>query len=373
MSRLTALIRKETIQIRRDPVLMRMLLVTPILQTLLLGYAATNDVKNVPVAIYDGDRSADSRLLTEQIRHNYYFRVIPCPDDPRAPERLLLTGRAQVALVIPRDFHRQRLRGETATIGLFVDGTDSNTTGVAAAYLVGILRQQGLNWQLEQARAAGQSPVGRQLTAVPRVWFNPELKSSNFMVPGVLGMILMTLTLNTAALAIVRERETGTLEQLLVTPLRPRELIVGKLLPLIVLSYVGMLVVLAVARGWFHVPLAGSVPVLLTMSFMFLLANLGLGLLISALAKSQQEAQMVSFLVLTPSMLLSGFMFPIQNMPPAVQTLTLAIPFRWYLEIVRGVFLRGVGLHVLWPQCAVLTGMSLLLLVLGMLSFRKHL
>ena len=373
MSRLKALIRKEVSQLRRDPVLMRMLLVTPLFQVLLLGYAATNDVKNIPVAIYDGDRSAASRLLSEEIRHNFYFRVVPCPDDPRAPERLLLSGRVQIAVVIPRDFDDRRRRGEAAPVGLYVDGTDSNTAGVAAAYLAGLLRQQGAQWQLQQARAAGQGASLARLTAVTRVWYNPELKSAYFMVPGVLGMILMTITVNTAALAIVRERETGTLEQLLVTPLRPRELILGKLLPLIVLSYAEMLVVLVFVRLWFHVPLTGSVPVLLAMSLLFLLANLGLGLVVSALAKSQQEAQMISFLLLTPSMLLSGFMFPIQNMPPAVQFLTLSIPFRWYLEIVRGVFLRGVGLHVLWPQCAVLTGMSLALLLLGMLSFRKHL
>ena len=344
------------------------------MQLFLLGYAATNDVRNVPVALFDGDRSADSRLLAELISHNHYFHLVATPDDPRSLERLLLAGKAQLGVYIPSNFHRDRRRGGAPSVGLYVDGTDSNTAGVATAYLLGILREQGLRWQLQQAREAGAAgssvPV---LVPEPRVWYNPELKSSYFMVPGVLGMILLTMALNTAALAIVRERESGTLEQLMVTPLRPRELIVGKLVPLVVLSYVEMLLVLVVARAWFRVPLEGSIPLLLAMSFMFLISAVGQGLLISAFAKTQQEAQLVSFLLITPSMLLSGFMFPIQNMPPVIQWLTYAIPFRYFLEIVRGIFLRGVGLEVLWPQAAALTGISLLLIGLGVLSFRKHL
>ncbi len=374
MSRLRALLRKETRQMRRDPVLLRMMLIAPIMQLFLLGYAATNDVKNVPVALYDADRSTDSRLLAELIGHNHYFHLIATPDDPRALERLLLAGKAQLGVYIPHSFHRDRLRNATPTVGLYADGTDSNTAGVAVAYMLGLLREQGLRWQLQQARAAGVGTSGvPQLLPEPRVWYNPELKSSHFMVPGVLGMILMTLALNTAALSIVREREGGTLEQLMVTPLLPRELILGKLLPLVVLSYVEMLLVLAVALGWFRVPLEGSVPLLLLMSLMFLVSALGQGLLVSAFARTQQEAQLTSFLLLTPSMLLSGFMFPIQNMPPVIQWLTYAIPFRYYLEIIRGVFLRGAGIEVLWPQTAALTGISLLLIALGVLSFRKHL
>lgn len=374
MSRLRALIRKETRQMRRDPVLLRMMLVAPIMQLFLLGYAATNDVQNVPVALYDADRSADSRLLAELISHNHYFHLVSTPDDPRALERLLLAGKAQLGVSIPANFHRDRQRNAAPAVGLYVDGTDSNTAGVAAAYMLGLLRQQGLRWQLQQAREAGAAASSLpSLLPEPRVWYNPELKSSHFMVPGVLGMILMTLALNTAALAIVREREAGTLEQLMVTPLRPRELILGKLTPLVVLSYVEMLLVLGVALGWFGVPLAGSVTLLLSMSFMFLVSALGQGLLVSAFARTQQEAQLTSFLLLTPSMLLSGFMFPIQNMPPVIQWLTYAIPFRYFLEITRGVFLRGVGIEVLWPQAAALTGISLLLIGLGVLSFRKHL
>lgn len=374
MSRLMALIRKEARQLRRDPVFARMMIIAPIMQTLLLGYAATNDVRNVPVAIYDGDRSADSRLLAEQIKHNHYFKVVACPDDPRQIEHLLLTGKIQIGVNIPRDYHRQRLRGENPSVGLFADGTDSNTAGVAVAYLLGLLRQQGLRWQLQQLRAQGLgSETLPTLMSEPRVWYNPELSSSNFMVPGVLGMILMTLTVNTASLAIVRERENGTLEQLLVTPLRPRELIVGKLVPLTVVTYVEMLLVLVLARVWFKVPLEGSVPLLLGVCLLFLVAGLGLGLLISAMAKSQQESQLVSFLLLTPSMLLSGFMFPIENMPVAVQYLTYTIPFRFFLEIVRGIFLRGNGIAELWPQVLGLAGMSLGLLGLGMAAFRKRL
>lgn len=374
MGRLAYVLRKEFTQLRRDRMMPRMILFAPILQLVLFGYAATSDVRNVPVAVYDGDRSADSRLIVEEIAHSYYFHLVPAAQDSRDLERQLLTGKAQIGVHIPPNFHRDLMLGKTPQIGLLVDGTDSNTAGVAAAYLQGILRQRSLQFQTRQSRADGSFGVDMPiLTPEPRVWFNDELKSINFMVPGVVGLILLVLTINLAGLSIVRERETGTLEQLMVTPLRSYELLLGKMIPYGLLTLLDSGVIVLVARLWFHVPLRGSLVLLFAMAAVFLVTNLGLGLLISAVSRTQQEAQILAFLLIMPSVLLSGFMFPIQNMPVVVQWATYLIPFRYFLEIARGLFLKGVGVAVLWPQMLMLSGFALALLGAGVAAFKKRL
>jgi ABC-2 type transport system permease protein len=374
MGRLAYVLRKEFTQLRRDKMMPRMILFAPILQLVLFGYAATSDVRNVPVAVYDGDRSADSRLIVEEIAHSYYFHLVPAAQDSRDLERQLLTGKAQIGVHIPPNFHRDLMLGKTPQIGLLVDGTDSNTAGVAAAYLQGILRQRSLQFQTRQSRADGSFGVDMPiLTPEPRVWFNDELKSINFMVPGVVGLILLVLTINLAALSVVRERETGTLEQLMVTPLRSYELLLGKMIPYGLLTLLDSGVIVLVARLWFHVPLRGSLVLLFAMAAVFLVTNLGLGLLISAVSRTQQEAQILAFLLIMPSVLLSGFMFPIQNMPVVVQWATYLIPFRYFLEIARGLFLKGVGVAVLWPQMLMLCGFALALLGAGVAAFKKRL
>lgn len=374
MGRLAYVLRKEFTQLRRDKMMPRMILFAPILQLVLFGYAATSDVRNVPVAVYDGDRSADSRLIVDEIAHSYYFHLVPAAQDSRDLERQLLTGKAQIGVHIPPNFHRDLMLGKTPQIGLLVDGTDSNTAGVAAAYLQGILRQRSLQFQTRQSRADGSFGVDMPiLTPEPRVWFNDELKSINFMVPGVVGLILLVLTINLAGLSIVRERETGTLEQLMVTPLRSYELLLGKMIPYGLLTLLDSGVIVLVARLWFHVPLRGSLVLLFAMAAVFLVTNLGLGLLISAVSRTQQEAQILAFLLIMPSVLLSGFMFPIQNMPVVVQWATYLIPFRYFLEIARGLFLKGVGVAVLWPQMLMLSGFALALLGAGVAAFKKRL
>ncbi len=374
MSRLAHVIRKEFIQIRRDSMMPRLILIAPILQLILFGYAATNDVRNVPVAVFDGDRSADSRRIAQAIESSYYFHLVAAEDDPRSLEDLILRGRAQIGVHIPQDFHRTIMRGETAQIGVLVDGSDSNTAGIVTAYLVGILNSKALEFQVRSARSQGTfGQEFPQLIVEPRVWYNIDLRSVNYMVPGVIGLILLVLTISLASLAIVRERERGTLEQLMVTPLRGRELIFGKLIPFAILATFDVALIFLITIGWFKVPFRGSLALLFAMALMFLVGNLGMGLLVSALSRTQQEAQILAFLIIMPSVLLSGFMFPIQNMPEFIQTITYLIPFRYFLEIVRGVFLKGVGVSVLWPQMAALTGMAVALIVTGIASFRKHL
>ncbi len=374
MSRLAHLIKKEFTQVRRDPAVLRLILIAPIMQLVLFGYAASNDVRNVPVAICDQDNSADSRQLAEEISQSRYFHLTPMAGDPRALEGLLLRGTVQIGLHVPRDFHRTLERGQTAQVGMYVDGTDSNNATVAAAYLTGLLRARGVSLAERSARAAGRRGVTMPgIRSEPRVWYNQDLKSVNFMVPGVFAMILLVLTVNLASLAIVRERETGTLEQLLVTPLRARELLIGKTVPFALMAMFDAGIIFLLARGWFHVPFRGSMALLFGMALVFLLHSLGLGLVISALARTQQEAQLTAFMVVMPNILLSGFMYPVENMPVVIQYVTYLIPLRYFLQIVRGIFLRGVGVEVLWPQMAMLVGFGVVTFAIGALAFRKRL
>ena len=374
MSRFAHIVSKEFLQIRRDRMTVRLVIMAPLMQLLLIGYAANTDVRNVRVAVCDGDRSADSRLLVEEVDRSYTFNVVAAVDDPRELESLILAGKAQIGLHIPRDLHRRLMRGQEAQIGLLVDGSDSTTSGVATAYLSGIITNRALRFQLRAARAAGTLGASiPTLTAEPRVWYNVDLSSVNYMVPGVFGLVLMVLTVTLSALSIVRERENGTLEQLMVTPLRPRELLFGKVTPFAALILLDAVMVFLLARGWFHVPFRGSLFILLGTALLFLLSTLGLGVLISATSRTQQEAQLVAFLVLMPSVLLSGFAFPIANMPPAIQYVTYLIPLRYFLVIVRGLFLRGVGLEVLWPQVLAMAAFGVVIFALGLAVFRKHL
>ncbi|MEN6305573.1 MAG: ABC transporter permease [Armatimonadia bacterium] len=374
LSRLRYIIKKEFLRIRRDPAVLRLVLLAPLIQLILFGYGVTNDVRDVSVAICDLDRSPDSRQLITEIDHSHYFRVAALPDDPRLLSTLLLRGTAELALLIPDDFMTRLKTGDGAELGLYVDGSDANTAGLATSYFVRLLQERGLRWQQRLARADGTFGTSvPQLQAQQRVWYNVDLKSVNYMVPGVFGMIVLVVTINLSGLAIVREREAGTLEQLLVTPLRTSELLLGKMIPMGVIGMLESVLVVLFALGWFHVPFRGSFVLLFSMAAVFLVACLGLGLLVSVLSRTQQEAQILVFLVIMPSVLLSGFMFPIANMPPVIGALTYGIPARYFLEIVRGLFLRGVGVSILWPQMLALTFLALALLALGIGLMRKRL
>jgi ABC-2 type transport system permease protein len=372
--RLRYVIRREVLSLRRDMTRLRLIIVAPLLQLILFGYAATNDVRDVPVAVCDLDMSAESRRLIAEIQASRYFVLQDSVLDPRQLQGLLDAGRVQVALVIPRHFSRDLTRGDPAQLALYVDGTDSNTAGVGTAYLTGLLRTHQVRWTTETLRRRGADLTHtRALQSEPRVWYNVDLRSVNYMVPAVFGMVLLVITLNLAGLSVVRQRETGTLEQLLVTPLRTSEFLVGTVVPLGVASMLDSGLIVLIALHWFHVPFRGSYVLLFAMAAVFLIANMSLGLVISVLSRTQQEAQIVTFLFIMPSVLLSGFMFPIANMPVAVQTLTYAIPFRYFLEIVRGLFLRGVGVGVLWPQMLALSGFALGLMFLAIRIMRKRL
>jgi ABC-2 type transport system permease protein len=369
MQRIRTLMLKEFLELRQSPRLLGLLIVAPVLQLVMLGYAATTDVVDVPIIIVDGDRTARSRQLVERFSASPHFRIVGEELDPRAVDERLAQGRAWLAVVIPLGFERavERGGGPGAGVQILADGTDATSSGVALASAGGIITAFGATLAAEQ----GERPT--TIEARVRVWFNPELESRDFMVPGVLALLLLVITANLSSMAIVRERELGTLEQLYVTPLGRWELIVGKLLPYAMLGVLDVLLVTGVAILWFEVPFRGSLGMLLVGSCAYLLCTLGLGLMVSTMSATQQQAMMTAtFFFLVPMVYLSGFIFPIENMPVVIQWVTTLIPLRYFLVVVRGVFLKGVGWDVLWPQVAALTAWGLSVSVLAALRSRRQ-
>jgi ABC-2 type transport system permease protein len=374
LGRILHLVRKELLQLRRDPQMLRILFASPVFQLFVFGYAVSTAIRHVATALFDQDRSVQSRELAERFVRSGYFDIVARPAAPREIDDLLDAGRAQVALVIPRGFAEDLAADRTARVQLLVDGSDSMTAAMISGYAGGVAGEYSSRVaaeRLERLRARVQRvPAVEERT---RVWYNPELKSVRFMVPGVLSMILFLVTMLMTSLAIVKEREIGTLEQLVVTPITPGELIAGKTLPYIGIGFVEILLVLALSTFWFRIPIAGSVPLLFALSLVFILTSLGLGLFISTISHTQQQAMMSTFFFMLPSILLSGFIFPIANMPLAIQWLTHVIPLRYYLVIVRGIFLKGNGFAILWPQVAVLALFGAAILGLSALRFKKRL
>ena len=346
------------------------LVVGPVVQLLALGYAATMDVNDIPTVLVDQDRSAASRALVERFSGSGYFDIVGGEDVADRVEPWLVTGRAQVALVIAAGYGNEAAAGGTPRVQVIADGSDSNSTTVALGYATSLVG--GYAQEVLAARQPG-AVSGPPIDARVRVWFNPRLESRYFMIPGVLALVLLVVTANLASMAIVREKELGTLEQLNVTPLRRWELLTGKLLPYGVIAMVDVLLVVAVAVGWFQVPLLGSFGLLIAMCCLYVFSTLALGLFISTISETQQQAMMTStFFFLTPMIYLSGFIFPIENMPAAIQPLTYLIPLRYFLVIVRGIFLKGIGLDLLWPQAAALAAWGCGMFALAILRSRKR-
>ena len=369
MSRVRHLIRKEFLELRQDPRLFGIVIMAPLLQLVMLGYAATTDVRNVPMVVVDQDRSAASRELVAKFQASGNFVVVSDVASTNAIDAELDSGRAWIALTIPADYGERLASKQQATVQVVADGTDANSTNVALGYAGALIAAYGR--ELAAPAGAAARPLVR---ADIRVWYNPSLESRDFMIPGILALVLMIVTTTLSSMAIVREKELGTLEQLNVTPLARWELIVGKLVPYATLGMLHVLLVVAVAVGWFEVPLRGSFGLLLGMCVIYLLSALGLGLFVSTISRTQQQAMMTTaFFFLLPMIFLSGFIFPIENMPEAIQPVTYLIPLRYFLVILRGIFLKGVGLEVLWPQAAALLVWGLAMLTLATLRSTKRL
>ena len=371
ITRVGHLLTKELIELRSDPRLFGIVIMAPIIQLFVLGYAATTDVKDVPLLVADGDRSAESRRLIDRFDASANFYIVDVVTGGGAVEQHLEHGTAWMALTIPPGFGSDVASGRPTKVQVIADGTDSNSTSVALGYARSVVASYSAE------RSALRVPGGVRaapIAADVRVWFNPRLESREFMVPGILALLLLVVTTNLSAMAIVREREVGTLEQLNVTPLARWELIVGKLLPYALIGMIDVVLVTVVAVFWFQVPFLGSFPLLFACSAMYLLSTLGLGLFISTISQTQQQASMTAtFFFLTPMIYLSGFTFPIENMPDWIQYVTYAIPLRYFLVIVRGIFLKGVGVDVLWPQMAALLACGLVLITLATLRSSKRL
>jgi ABC-2 type transport system permease protein len=377
MQRLRFLVWKEFLELRKDPKLFGIVVVGPIVQLTMLGYAATTDVRDVPVVVADGDRSAASREVVARFDGSRNFDVIRVVSTANDVEPYLERGDASLALSIPAGYGAAIGGGAPVTLQVIADGSDSNSTTVALGYATSLLGSYAQD--LLDARAvvvypdSDAQPRAGGIEPRIRVWFNPELESRHFMIPGVLALVLLVVTANLASMAIVREKELGTLEQLNVTPLRRWELIVGKLLPYGVIAMIDVCLVVAVAVFWFEIPLRGSFLLLAAMSLLYVLCTLALGLFISTISSTQQQAMMTAtFFFLTPMIYLSGFIFPIENMPPVMQAFTYLIPLRYFLVIVRGIFLKGIGLDLLWPQAAALAAWGFVVLSLAVARSRKR-
>jgi ABC-2 type transport system permease protein len=369
--RVLHLMRKELLELRQDPRLFGIVIIAPIVQLTVLGYAASTDVKDVPVVVVDADRSAASRDLITRFDASDNFTVVGVESSTDAIDHWLERGHAWMALSIPPAYAEQIARGETATIQVVADGTDSNSTNVALGYARVLLA--GYTEDLMTERLGGRVPE-RLVSASVRVWFNPDLVSRDFMIPGIVALLLLVVTTNLSAMAIVREKEVGTLEQLNVTPLARWELIAGKLLPYALIGIIDVILVLIVSIVWFEVPMRGSVPLLVAMSLVYLLTTLGLGLFVSTISSTQQQAMMTTtFFFLTPMIYLSGFIFPIENMPGWIQPVTYLIPLRYFLVILRGLFLKGVGLETFWPEALALFAWGVVILGLATLRSSKRL
>jgi ABC-2 type transport system permease protein len=376
LRRLFSIMMKELRQLRRDKDLIGLFLLGPILQLFFFGYAVSTDLKGVTVGVVLEDPSPEARRLLQSIEQTKAFELVRVSARPADMEEWLRNDTVQVALHIPPGFTRALERGQAPVVQVLSNGSDSNTATVAYLYLSGA----ALSW-------AGQSRIDRlrlhpneairfaqvaQVRMEPRYWYNPDLKSVNFMIPGVLTVILLAVVMSHTALMVVKERELGTLEQISVTPIRAPELLVGKTIPAAIVGFGLALLITLLVVFWFRVPLKGSIPFLALAASLYLLNAMGMGLLISLFSRNQLQAQLTTNIALSPLILLSGFIFPIDNMPTWAQWFTYVLPTRHYMQIVRGVFLKGQGFMELWPQALVLTILGTLLYAGGILSFRKR-
>ena len=365
---------KELIQVLRDKRLRITLIFPPIFQLIVFGYAANLDVKNINTAIRDLAQSVESRELINRFGSSKYFNIISYPQTPKEIETLIKKGDVILSIEIPNDFSRKLKKGDTATVQIILDGTESNTAMIALGYLSQILSEYSTTIMIKRLNRQGM--VGFEEAGVElehRIWFNPNAESRLFYVPGVIASIAFLLPIILTAQAIVREREMGTLEQIMVTPIRSWELMLGKTLPFAMIGLLDAIMIALIGIFWFEVPLRGNPFVLLLGSILFLMSSVGIGLFISTISSTQQQAQISTFFFMMPAFILSGFAFPLENMPEWLQTITYANPLRYFLIIIRGVFLKGNGLDILWLEMLALAGLGGFTIILSSLRFQKRL
>jgi ABC-2 type transport system permease protein len=372
--RIQQMLVKEFIQTFRDPKMMGIIFMMPIVQVLVFGYAVTTDVRHVKTAIHDLDNSVVSRELISRFEKSGYFDIVEYVENDDRVSEMIDRDEVKAVLRINQGFGDSLRSGQTAELQVIVDGTDSNTAGIVLDYSSKIslrFSQKVLMTRFTRIRGMAQKPG--HVTLETRAWFNENLESRNFYVPGVIAIIVMLITLMLTSMAVVREKEIGTMEQIMVTPIRPFEFILGKTVPFALIGYADVVLITVIGVFWFEVPIRGSLPLLFAATSLYLMTTLGVGLLISTVSSTQQQAMMSTFFFYFPAVLLSGFMFPISNMPTVIQWFTYLNPLRYFLVIIRGVFLKGVGLEILWPQMAALAIMGVATLWMASSRFQKTL
>ena len=370
IERLLCVIKKEFIQIFRNSKMRTIVLVMPLVQSMVFGYAVTTDVKHVNTAVYDQAQTPESRDLIDRFIHSGYFSVKKVIRSDQEMDEVIDRGEVAAILRVPPDFSGKLATGTTAAIQIVVDGTDSNTAGVVLNYAGSIIRNDAVEILRKRTGGAGRETIGVNLQT--RAWFNENLTSRNFYVPGVIASIVMLVTLLLTSMSVVREKEMGTMEQIVVTPITSAEFILGKTMPSIILGFVNMIFVTLISVFWFDIPVRGSMVTLLVANGFYLMTTIGTGLYISTISDTQQQAMMSAFFFYLPAVLLSGFMFPIANMPDVVQAFTYLNPLRYFLIIIRGIFLKGAGVAILWPQMLALLVLGSLVLTLAVKRFHKN-
>jgi ABC-2 type transport system permease protein len=378
-SRIKELIIKEFIQISRDKRMLLLVFIAPIIQLILFGYAITTDIENISTAIWDLDRTYESRDFISCIENSGNFNLNYYADSEQEITSLLESGDAQVAVKINPGFGKDIKKGNEAKIQIIIDGSDSNS----AAVILGYINQISANYsrsvlveRLNQFKLLKQENISTNIDSFSneiRFWFNPTLKSRFSNVPAVMAFILLISTIMLTSMSIVKEKEAGTIEQLIVTPIKPIELIAGKTIPFAIIGFIDVLLVISVSYSWFKIPLRGNLLILFFSMILYLFATLGVGLFISTISRTQQQAMMSTFFFMLPAVLLSGFMFPIENMPVIIQYITYLNPLRYFFVIITGIFLKGTGLGILWPQMLALGIIGIIILAISIFRFRKRL
>jgi len=369
------IIKKEFLQFKRDPKMFGIILIAPVIQLIFLGYAVTLDVNTVHTLVYDQDNTKESRNFIESFTSSGFFKVDYYAGNYDQLKQKLDKGNIIFALVIPRDFSEKIARRETSPVQAIFNGSDGNTASISAGYVATVVQGYSQNILMSYMDKSGRKllPTGR-IEPEMRIWYNPELLTRHFMVPGIVGLLLSIITLILTSLAIVKEKEIGTLEQLIVTPIKSYQLIMGKLIPFVILGFIAVIIVLTAMSFIFSIPVRGSILFLFFCSFLYIMSTLGLGLFVSTISKTQQQAMMIAiFGVMMPMVFLSGFAFPIENMPKIIQYISYLIPLRYFMTIIRGIILKGIGFAELWRETSILLFMGIVILYLSSLRFHRRL
>lgn len=371
MGSLISLVKKEFLHLLRDRGLLPMVILAPLIQLIMFGYVVSTDVENLSVAIVNQDRQSESRKIINQIDATEFFNAELFLDSKEDMEEAILKGAADAGVIFPPNFTRDALNGRPTSIHIIVDGSDPNAGNVALTYLTALVEQQNIEIITERLPRPLENATPTLNESI-RVWYNPSLKSVNFMIPGLIGFILSYITIILTAVAIVREKERGTLEQLIVTPIKRHELLLGKMIPFVVIGLFDVALVTVVGVFWFNVPFRGNWLVFLLMSFLFLISTLGAGLFASTVSRTQQQAMVSAMFLMLASMLLSGFIFPVENMPRVIQLFSYLIPLTYYELALRGIFLKGVGFQILWQAALALLSLGILIFFMSLNRFKKR-